>query len=430
MNKPWEDLLYPGNSSELSVGHKAACPEDGNRTSLGGLSQGFRSDFWLRGYKMLGQLTGEISFVQGLFLALTGRLVTWQEDRLLNTMFINNGLTDPRFWLFRTARLAATVKSSPTASLAAGLLVNDGTFLGSGAAYHASQFFYEARSQIRDNRANLTGLVQERLDKDEIIGGYGRVLARGPDERNPVLLKVAKECGLADGQYLAQAFAIEKILQERKNSELYMNSAGLICSLLLDLGMLPHQIMIFFTQIFLIGMSGNIVDAYERPPGEFLALTNDDIEYTGPKRKKMPHRENSQQTVVAVSNGVRIIAMDSVSFLTRENHNDIVICGSHGGLPAAQYVQRFPPRAIVFNDGGRGKDDAGIEGLTLLDNGGIAALAVSVDSARIGDGMDIYANGIVSVANHTASREGVQKGMKITHAAILLAGADQHTAQY
>ncbi len=413
MNRPWEDLLHP-DAPELR--------EATDWTALGGLSQGFRSDFWLRGYRMLGQMTGEISLVQGLFLALTGRLVNKREDRLLNAMFINNGLTDPRFWLFRTARLAATVKSPPTAALAAGLLVNDGTFLGSGAAYHASAFFHDARIQVQEKNADLRDLVLARLDQREIIGGYGRVLARGPDERNEVLLKVADQCGLANGAYVRQAFDIENILQELKDSELYMNSAGLICSLLLDLDMRPHQIMIFFSQLFLIGMSGNIVEAFERPSGEFLALSNDDVEYTGPKRKTIPARcDSQQQKIVQEIDGVKIVVMDSVSFIEQQNQRDIVICGSHGGAPAASYAQKISPRAIVFSDAGRGKENAGIEGLNLLDNAGIAALAVAVESARIGDGMDTYENGVVSAINQCAKNCGVVTGMTVIHAVNNLA---------
>lgn len=423
MNRPWEDLLYP-DLKGLHGNQAAPRPQHAGETALGGLSQGFRSDFWLRGYRMLGQMTGEISLVQGLFLALTGRLVTWQEDRLLNAMFVNNGLTDPRFWLFRTARLAATVKSPPTAALAAGLLVNDGTFLGSGAAYHAAHFFFEAERQVREKRANLADLVQERLQRGEIIGGYGRVLARGPDERNPFLLEIAKECGLADGPYLAQAFAIERILQERQSHELHMNSAGLVCSLLLDLGMAPHQLMILCSQLFLIGMSGNIAEAYERPPGEFLALTDEDVTYTGPRRKRIAPRTYPGVTVLSCqSNGCRVVVMDSVSFLTRENQNDIVICGSHGGVPAAEYARRHAPRAIVFSDAGGGKDNAGVAGLALLDKEGIAAMAVSAASARIGDGRDIYANGIVSTANRCAGEKGIRKGMNIP-AALSVLGKD------
>jgi hypothetical protein len=70
----------------------------------------------------------------------------------------------------------------------------------------------------------------------------------------------------------------------------------------------------------------------------------------------------------------------------------------------------------VFSDGGCGKDDAGIEGLNILNEAGIAAMAVSVASASIGDGMDIYQHGIISAANRIAEEVGVQHGMTVPQA--------------
>jgi Citrate synthase, C-terminal domain len=429
MNRPWHDLLYPEGMA-TSDGKEASPLKDGSKqTGIGGLSDGFRSDFWLRGYRMIEQMTGEISFVQGVILALSGRMINRNEDRLLNGMFINNGIADARFWLFRTARLAATVKSPPSACLSAGLLVNDGSFLASGAAYHTSSFFYKTRKRMVQGQESLQQIVQERLDQGEIIGGFGRVLARGPDERNPALLQLAKECQLADGPYLKQAFEIESLLQELKDDRLHMNSAGLGNALLLDMHLTPQEIMLFASFMFMIGMSGNILEAYERPPGEFLALTDDDINYIGPKRRRPPGDEQRHQHMVKEIDGIRVIAMDSVSYLVPENRGDIVICGSHGALAAARYARNYSPLAIIFSDAGKGKEDAGTSGLSLLDKNDIIALAVSVDSARIGDAMDTFQNGIISSANQTAFTLGLKSSMKVTEVVdIILRDTNKESA--
>ena len=48
---------------------------------------------------------------------------------------------------------------------------------------------------------------------------------------------------------------------------------------------------------------------------------------------------------------------------------------------------------------GIGKDEAGVSGLPYADTLGMAMATVATASARIGDGQDLYARGIISHAN-------------------------------
>lgn len=386
------------------------------RTDVGGLADGFRSEMVLHGYNMIKEMTGKITFIQGYVLSITGRLPTRQEDRLLNAMFINTALSDPRFWLFRTPRLAATVKSPPAACMAAGILTNEASFFGSGAAYNTSTCYLEILTHVRRYNMSLEDVVVQRLQEKKIISGFGRVLARGPDERNPALLQVAKECGLDQGEYLKMAFEVEALLQQHKSENLYMNSGGLKCAILLDLGFTPKHIMLLYSLMFVIGMAGNVSEAYDRPSGQFLPLQKDDIHYMGPPLRKAPKRLAGKQTVVGWGNDCRIVVLDTVSHLSSDNRGDIIVCGSHGGLPAAEYVLTHAPRAIILHDAGQGKDCAGTAGLTLLDNAAVAAVAVDYTTARIGDGRDMYEHGVISVLNMTAKQCGVSVGMHVKEA--------------
>ena len=54
--------------------------------------------------------------------------------------------------------------------------------------------------------------------------------------------------------------------------------------------------------------------------------------------------------------------------------------------------------AAIFNDAGVGRDDAGIAGLDYLEALGIPAAAVGNDTARIGDGSDMMARGVITHA--------------------------------
>jgi hypothetical protein len=65
-------------------------------------------------------------------------------------------------------------------------------------------------------------------------------------------------------------------------------------------------------------------------------------------------------------------------------------------------------------------DDSGIEGLAELEKYGIAAAAVSANSARIGDALSTYYDGIISATNEVAQNKGVRVGMRAERAAELM----------
>ncbi len=409
MSKVWNDHLYPDNEAVYPDAEQWQTFREKILTEKGGLAAGFRSEMVLHGYNMIGQMTGKISFIQGWVLALTGRMPDRQQDRLLNAISINTALTDPRFWIFRSPRLGATVKSSPAACLSSGILTNEGEMIGSGASYHAATFFQKAKQAIESGQS-VEDVVRETFKQQKIIHGYGRVLARGSDERNPPLLKVAKETGQDQGDYLKLAFEVEKTIQQIKHRDIYLNSGGLVTALLMDMAFSPLQVSMFYMLVFSIGMGANIVEAYEQQPGKFLPLTDDDIEYVGKDYRPLPI-PLPQQIILEEINDKRVVAMDSVSFLTEANAGDIVITGSHGGKAAAEHCRNYPLAALIFHDAGMGKENAGISCLDILEQQGIASASVSADSARIGEADDIYQHGIISACNKIAgAKYGITPG--------------------
>lgn len=120
---------------------------------------------------------------------------------------------------------------------------------------------------------------------------------------------------------------------------------------------------------------------------------------------------------------VAILLADTVTRLGPEHAGQVLVAGSHGGIVAAAYAAEAGVRAVVFNDAGRGCDDAGVAGLAALQGPGIAAVAVTHTSARIGDAADAYACGIVSVCNPAAGACGVAPGMSCRDAARRLVAA-------
>ena len=109
---------------------------------------------------------------------------------------------------------------------------------------------------------------------------------------------------------------------------------------------------------------------------------------------------------------VAIVVADSVTTLGTDARGAVLVSGSHGGLVAAQYASAAGVRGAIFNDAGRGLDDAGIAGVRALDAVGLAAATVAHTSSRIADGGDTLARGVVSYANAHAAALGVAPGMR------------------
>jgi hypothetical protein len=115
-----------------------------------------------------------------------------------------------------------------------------------------------------------------------------------------------------------------------------------------------------------------------------------------------------------------IVIADSITRVGPEAAGAVVVNASHGGIYAAYLAAKLQAAAAIFNDAGVGRDRAGIGGLDYLEDLGIAAATVGYDSARIGDGADMIARGIVTYANRLAASLGVNPGQACHDAATLL----------
>lgn len=106
----------------------------------------------------------------------------------------------------------------------------------------------------------------------------------------------------------------------------------------------------------------------------------------------------------------RLALLDSVTQTGAAHGDCVVVTGSHGGASVVRYARAAPARLFVFNDAGVGKDGAGIAALAMLEGDGIAAVAVSHDSARIGEAQDAWDHGVISAVNAPAQRLGLRHG--------------------
>lgn len=123
-----------------------------------------------------------------------------------------------------------------------------------------------------------------------------------------------------------------------------------------------------------------------------------------------------------------IVLADTITKLPPEAAGAVIVSGSHGGRYPGQLAAKAGARAVVLNDGGVGRDQAGICSLALLEPQGIPAATVAHLSCRIGDTRDMLARGVISHANAPARAAGVVPGMTCREAAERLATAPHRRA--
>lgn len=128
---------------------------------------------------------------------------------------------------------------------------------------------------------------------------------------------------------------------------------------------------------------------------------------------------NDDQHEIITDSG-RAIAVWSTSRIQGTHRDEVFCVASHGGKTMALYALRIQPRALICNDAGRGLDDSGIAGLALLDDASVPGATVGTASARIGDPLSTYYDGVISYENVHAHTCGVRVGMSCTEAVDVL----------
>jgi hypothetical protein len=111
---------------------------------------------------------------------------------------------------------------------------------------------------------------------------------------------------------------------------------------------------------------------------------------------------------------------DSITQVPAACRGQAALAASHGGAYVARLALQLRLGGLIVSDAGVGRERAGIAGLDILKAHGVAAAAVSVRSARIGDGRDCLARGRISFANAHALALGVQPDMSAAGALALL----------
>ncbi|HVY19721.1 MAG TPA: hypothetical protein VHA70_06525 [Bauldia sp.] len=106
----------------------------------------------------------------------------------------------------------------------------------------------------------------------------------------------------------------------------------------------------------------------------------------------------------------QIFAVPASSFVNESHRGHVVVSGSYGGDYNAFHAGKWGIRGVVLNDAGIGKDDAGIHGITYLEQIGLAAATADVNTCHIADGEHMLEHGRISFVNRFAANLGCKVG--------------------
>lgn len=127
---------------------------------------------------------------------------------------------------------------------------------------------------------------------------------------------------------------------------------------------------------------------------------------------KVPEKAESR-TVIGAKGQVPVVVIDSLALLLPEDAGSIAVAGSHAALLPLddRLLLNGDALGALFCDAGFGKQGIGVRRLEKLDAAGKPGATVSVTSARIGNGMSVLKDGILSFVNATAAGFGARVGM-------------------
>lgn len=133
------------------------------------------------------------------------------------------------------------------------------------------------------------------------------------------------------------------------------------------------------------------------------------------------------QTLLHDESCGRILAMDTAYRVCEGNAGDIVVNASYLGVLPARFTGRHRPRGSIGVDCAVGPAGAGIAGLWYLEALEIGAAAADVATVILGDGVDLYERGVISFVNYPAASVGVEPGMPVRDAALLMLRGNPET---
>jgi len=238
------------------------------------------------GYDLMNDLVGQYSYMQIIALNATGRMPRRELADWLEAIHICLSWPDPRVWCNRIGALGGSSGTSAVASTCAGVLAADSRSYGIQPLQAGMEFIQRARTDIQQG-LSVTDFIDAEIKKHggkPHIMGYSRPIVKG-DERIPAMEKVTKRLGFEVGPHLQLAYDIEKVLSDRFDEAMNINSY--MSGFLSDQDYSPIEVYRLFSVLVFSGVTACHVDAADREQGTFAPLRASDIIYSGKEAREL-----------------------------------------------------------------------------------------------------------------------------------------------
>jgi citrate synthase len=185
-----------------------------------------------RGKATLDELVGKVTFTEGIFLAVTGKLPNAQQTKILDACLVilmDHGITPSAL----VSRLVAdTVPTDIQVAISAGLLTVGNKFMGTIAGAGALLQKGMASGLPPQDWARET--VAENLKAKRRFPGFGHPDYFPDDPRTVRLFEVARDAGVA-GNYIKLIKLVEAEIEKQGGRRVPLNATGAIGALLCEI---------------------------------------------------------------------------------------------------------------------------------------------------------------------------------------------------
>ncbi|MDM0065240.1 citryl-CoA lyase [Variovorax sp. J31P207] len=183
----------------------------------------------VRGKDTLSEVVGELSFTEGFYMVVTGRVPTATQRKVLDAallVLMDHGLTPSAL----VARIVAD--SNPDdiqIPLAAGALMVGNRFAGTMVG--AGRVLNEGMSFAGDRREWAKGLVAKFRESKRRIPGFGHPNYKGVDPRAARLFEVAMTAGVK-GEHIALLKTLSEEIDADAGKQIVLNATGALGAIL------------------------------------------------------------------------------------------------------------------------------------------------------------------------------------------------------
>ncbi|MFI5302491.1 MAG: hypothetical protein ACHREM_30745 [Polyangiales bacterium] len=233
-----------------------------------------------RGHALFGELAGTTSFSGLLAIAVSGRRLSADDERMLDDLAVCMAVAEPRIWPLKIGRVVASYGSA-MAGFCAGHSMIDGSVLGAWTPLGASRLIRALSEDVGDrlgDDAHVRAMAEALIGRTPRLVGFG-VPFRPHDERVAALAKRIDARGRAQRRHWRLLVALAN--EARRARSLEVNIGGAAAAVVLDLGFEPHEVAPITMMITSNCFLSNAMEGAEQRAPALRELPTSLVRYVG-----------------------------------------------------------------------------------------------------------------------------------------------------